>query len=216
MNAAAFFRIDHAVLAVRDLDASARRFREEHGLRFAPGGRHPQWGTANMIAPLGDDYLELLGVVDEEVGRGTVLGRTLLELSADGDRWFSICLADDDIEATSRRLGLTVQPGSRTRPDGTEVRWRGAGIEERGADLWLPFFISWDVPAALHPGAAPAEHRTAVERIAWAEVAGDAERLPEGLGGADAPIRVVDDGGDRRVRAVALAAPDGDEIVLRS
>jgi hypothetical protein len=216
VEAAAIFRIDHAVLAVRDLDASARRLAEEHGLRFAPGGRHPQWGTANMIAPLGDDYLELLGVVDEDVGTGTVLGRTLLELSADGDRWFSICLADDGIEATAGRLGLTVQPGSRTRPDGIEVRWRGAGIEERGSDLWLPFFISWDVPAAIHPGAAPAEHRTAVERIAWAEIGGDAERLREWLGGADAPIRVVDDGGDQRVRAVALAVPDGDEIVLRS
>jgi Glyoxalase-like domain len=216
MNEPRAYRIDHAVLAVRDLDASAGRLREEHGLRFAPGGRHPRWGTANMIAPLGDDYLELLGVVDEDVGKGTVLGRTLLELSADGDRWFSICLADDDIEATAGRLGLTVHPGSRTRPDGTEVRWRGAGIEERGVDLWLPFFISWDVPAALHPGAAPAEHRVAAERIAWAEVGGDADRLRDWLGFAEAPIRVLDDGGDRRVRAVALAVPGGDEIVLRS
>ena len=163
MDAAWIYRVDHVVLAVRDLDASAARLWDEHGLRFAPGGRHPQWGTANMIAPLGGDYVELLGVVDEDVGAATVLGRTLLELSADGDRWFSICLADDDVEATAARLGLTVQPGSRSRPDGTEVRWRGAGIEERGADLWLPFFISWDVPAALHPGAAQAEHRVPVE-----------------------------------------------------
>jgi hypothetical protein len=216
VDAAPVYRIDHAVLAVRDLEASARRLWDEHGLRFAPGGRHPQWGTGNMIAPLGGDYLELLGVVDEGVGAGTLLGRTLLEISAPGDRWFSICLVDDDVEATAGRLGLTVQPGSRTRPDGTEVRWRGAGIEERGPELWLPFFISWDVPAALHPGAAPAEHRIAVERIAWAEVGGDEERLREWLGGGDAPIRVSDDGGDRRVRAVAIALRDGDEIVLRS
>ena len=210
------YRIDHVVLAVRDLETSAARLWDEHGLRFVAGGRHPRWGTANMIAPLGADYLELLGVVDEDVGAGTVLGRTLLDLSADGDRWFSVCLADEDVDATASRLGLTVQPGSRTRPDGTEVRWRGAGIEERGADLWLPFFISWDVPAALHPGAAPAEHRVPVEGIAWAEVGGDETRLREWLGGADAPIRVADDGGDRRVRAVAIAVRDGDEIVLRS
>ena len=216
MVAARIYRVDHVVLAVRDLDASAKRLWDEHGIRFAPGGRHPQWGTANMIAPLGGDYLELLGVVDEDVGVGTVLGRTLLELSAEGDRWFSICLADDEIEATAERLGLTVQPGSRTRPDGTEVRWRGAGIEERGADLWLPFFISWDVPAALHPGTAPAQHRVAVERIAWAEVGGDESRLRDWLGGADAPIRVFDDGADRCVRAVAVAVRDGEEIVLRS
>jgi len=210
------YRIDHVVLAVRDLDASAERLWEEHGLRFVAGGRHPRWGTANMIAPLGADYLELLGVVDEDVGTGTVLGRTLLDLSADGDRWFSVCLADEDVDATAARLGLTVQPGSRTRPDGMEVRWRGAGIEERGADLWLPFFISWDVPAVLHPGAAPAEHRVPVEGIAWAEVGGDEARLRDWLGGADAPIRVADHGDDRRVRAVAITMRDGDEIVLRS
>ena len=206
-------RIDHVVLAVRDLDASAARLWEEHGLRFAPGGRHPQWGTANMIAPLGRDYLELLGVVDEEVGSRTVLGGTLMELSAEGDRWFSVCLADDDIEATAARLGLEVRPGARTREDGTEVRWRGAGIEERGEDLWLPFFISWDVPAAHHPGAAPSEHGVPAEGIAWAEVGGDEARLRAWLGGADVPIRVGD--GDPRVHAVGVALRDGGEIMLR-
>jgi hypothetical protein len=71
------------------------------------------------------------------------------------------------------------------------------------------------VPAALHPGAAPAEHRVPVEGVAWAEVGGDEARFRDWLGGADAPIRVFDDGGDRRVRAVAIALRDGDEIVLR-
>lgn len=203
------------MLAVRDLDATAERLWEEHGLRFVPGGRHPRWGTANMIAPLGSDYVELLGVVDEEVGSNTVLGRTLLDLSADGDRWFSVCLAEDDIDVTATGLGLTVQPGARTRPDGTEVRWRGAGIEERGEELWLPFFIEWDVTAGSHAGAAPAEHRVQAEGVAWVEVGGDEARLREWLGGADAPIRVVDDGGPRRVRAVGISVRDGAEIVLR-
>jgi hypothetical protein len=206
-------RIDHVVLAVRDLDTSAARLWEEHGLRFASGGRHPRWGTGNMIAPLGRDYIELLGVVDEEIGSGTVLGRTLMDLSEDGDRWFSVCLADDEIGATAARLGLEVQPGARTRQDGTEVRWRGAGIEERGEDLWLPFFISWEVPVGHHPGAAPAEHRVPVEGIAWVEVGGDDARLREWLGGADVPIRVVD--GDPRVHAVGLRLRDGGEIALR-
>lgn len=208
------FRIDHVVLAVRDLAASAGRLWNEHGLRFSPGGRHPQWGTANMIAPLGNDYVELLGVVDEEVGSNSVLGRTLMELSEDGDRWFSVCLSDDDIDATVARLGLTIRPGTRTRPDGTEVRWRGAGIEERGEDLWLPFFISWDVPAPLHPGAAPAEHRVPVEGIAWAEVGGNEARLRAWLGGAEVPISVVE--GEPRVRAVGIGLGDGSEIVVRS
>jgi Glyoxalase-like domain len=208
-------RIDHVVLAVHDLEASAERLWEEHGLRFEPGGRHPGWGTANMIAPLGHDYVELLGVVDEEVGSRTVLGRTLMELSADGDRWFSVCVADEDIDATATRLGLTVRPGARTRPDGTEVRWRGAGIEERGEELWLPFFIAWDVPPELHPGAAPAAHRAPVEGIGWVEVAGDEGRLRDWLEDGEVPIRVVP-GGEPRVRAVGLRLRAGGEILLGS
>jgi hypothetical protein len=205
--------IDHVVLAVRDLDTSALRLWDEYGLRFVRGGRHPQWGTANMIAPLGDDYVELLGVVDQEVGSESVLGRTLLELSAHGDRWFSVCLADDDIDTTARRLGLTVQPGTRTRPDGTEVRWRGAGIEERGEELWLPFFITWDVHAPLHPGAAPTEHRVEAEGIAWVEVGGDEARLRDWLDDLQVPIRLVDD--DPHVHTVGISLRDGGEMVLR-
>jgi hypothetical protein len=206
-------RIDHVVLAVRDLEASATRLWEEHGLRFAPGGRHARWGTANMIAPLGDDYVELLGVVDEDVGRDTVLGRTLLDLSADGDRWFSVCVATDRIETIAARLGLAVEPGGRARPDGTEVRWRGAGIEERGDDLWLPFFIDWDVPPGLHPGAAPGDHRIPVEGIAWAEVGGDPERLRAWLGGDVVPIRAAVHA-EPRVLAVGLSVHGADDLVL--
>jgi hypothetical protein len=208
------FRIDHAVLAVRDLEASAARLWSQHGLRFLPAGRHTRWGTANMIAPFGRDYLELLAVVDPDAGAPTVLGRTLVELSVDGDRWFSVCLADDDIEATAQRLGLAVEAGGRTRPDGVEVRWRGAGIEERAGELWLPFFIEWDVPPALHPGAAYAEHRVPIEGIAWAEVGGDGCRLEEWLDGADAPIRVVD--AEPGVRAVGMRLADGGEVVVRA
>jgi hypothetical protein len=201
-------RFDHVVLAVRDLDASASRLWEEHGLRFRPGGAHPQWGTANMIAPLGASYLELLAVVDPDVGPNTVLGRSLLDRSADGDRWWSVCLGDDDLEATAARLGLDVQSGSRLRPDGVEVRWRGAGIDQRESDLWLPFFIAWDVPPELHPGAAEADHGVDVRGISRVEVGGDEDRLRAWLGGADVPIRVVE--GEPGVHAVALALPDGE------
>jgi hypothetical protein len=142
-----------------------------------------------------------------------VLGRTLQELSADGDQWFSVCLGDDDIDATAARLGLAVQPGARTRPDGTEVRWRGAGIEERGEELWLPFFIAWDVPSELHPGAAPAAHRVPAAGIAWVEVGGDEARLRDWLHDREVPIRVVS--AEPSLRAVGIRLRDGGEIVLR-
>ena len=46
-------KIDHAVLAVADLNDAAQRLRARTGLASIPGGRHPAWGTENRIVPLG-------------------------------------------------------------------------------------------------------------------------------------------------------------------
>jgi hypothetical protein len=209
------YAIDHVVLAVADLEEAGERLHREHGLASAPGGVHPRWGTANRIVPLGRDYVELIAVVDPEVGRATALGRALVALTADGrDRWFALCLSDTEIDATAERLGLAVEPGERARPDGERLRWRGAGIEDGARDAWLPFFIAWDVPPALHPGRAAIDHDADVLGIARVEVAGDTERLREWLGpsGDGLPIDVVE--GDHGVRAVELATERGDPIRL--
>ena len=39
------------------------------------GGRHPGWGTANRIVPLGDTYIELVTVVDEAEAAQSPFGR---------------------------------------------------------------------------------------------------------------------------------------------
>ena len=209
------YAIDHVVLAVADLEEAGERMHREHGLASVPGGVHPRWGTANRIMPLGQDYVELIAVVDAEVGRSTALGRALLALTAGGrDRWFAVCLSDTEIDATAERLGLAVEPGERARPDGERLRWRGAGIEDDDRDAWLPFFIAWDVPAALHPGRTPIVHDANVLGIARVGVAGDAARLRDWLGpsGEGLPIEVVD--GDSGVHAVELATEGGDPIRL--
>ncbi|MBA3691348.1 MAG: VOC family protein [Actinobacteria bacterium] len=207
------YRFDHAVSAVRDLDVAAARWEDRYGLVSVAGGRHGRWGTANRIVPLGQDYLELLAVVEPAVAAGSVLGRRLLDLTAHGDRWFSVCLADDDIDATAARLGLTVEPGSRTTPEGVGLRWRGAGIDAEERELWLPFFIAWDVPAELHPGRTVVTHHVQVEGIAEAEISGDATRLREWLGDADVPLRVT--AGSNGVRSVSLRRPGGPPLVVR-
>src|SRR5205809_7521336 len=57
--------VDHVLLPVADLEVGAQRFYERFGLKGIPGGRHPGGGTANVIVPLGLQYLELIAVVDE-------------------------------------------------------------------------------------------------------------------------------------------------------
>ena len=205
-------RIDHVVVAVRDLDAAARRFREDLGLDSAPGGRHRGWGTANRIVPLGEDYVELISVVDPAEAAHSSFGRSLLALTQEGDRLFAVCVATGDIEAVAARLGLEVKPGERTRPDGSAIRWRGAGLEDPRREPWLPFFIQWDVPPELHPGRTRAGHGVLATGIAWVEVAGDADRLRDWLGGDELPIRVLH--GSPGIRAAGVTTAGG-EIVLR-
>lgn len=55
--------VDHVVVAVRDLDAAAQQW-SRLGFTLSPRGTHsPQMGTANTTIMLGEDYLELIGVI---------------------------------------------------------------------------------------------------------------------------------------------------------
>jgi hypothetical protein len=200
-------RIDHVVYAVADLDRAAARWDTEFGLASVPGGVHPGWGTANRIAPLGDAYLELLSIVDPATAAGTVLGQALSRLTADDDAWFSFCVADDDVEARAARLGLALERGSRTRPDGRIVAWRSAGIDDPRRPYDRPFFIRWDVPD-LHPGATPAAHPNGATGIAAVEVTGDPDGVRAWLDGADLPIEVTP--GPPAVVAVRLSTSGGE------
>ena len=184
--------LDHLGYAVRDLDGAAVRFREELGLDSVVGGRHVGFGTANRIVPLGDQYIEIVGVVDEAEAEGSAFGRSVLERTTDGDGWLVIVVATDDVDAEAARLGLEVTTGARSRPDGTEVRWRMTGLDAPQREPWMPFFMTWDIPDELHPGRQRAGHVVKAQGLAWVEVGGDVERLRAWLGGRDLPIRVTD------------------------
>jgi hypothetical protein len=206
-------RIDHAVYAVPDLEEAAARLREDHGLDSVAGGIHPRWGTGNRIVPLGTDYVELMAVLDREVAAATDLGRKVLEITDAGSGWFALCVADDDLDATAARLGLSVEAGSRTRPDGEVVYWRGAGIEDARRTPDLPFFIAWDGPPALHPGATRIDHASGASGISRVEVVGDADRFGLWTDHAELPVQLRT-GEPRGLRAVALRTPLG-ELILR-
>ena len=184
--------LDHLGYAVRDLEGAAVRFREELGLDSVVGGRHVGFGTANRIVPLGDQYIEIVGVVDEAEAEGSAFGRSVLERTTDGDGWLVIVVATDDVDAEAARLGLEVTTGARSRPDGTEVRWRMTGLDAPQREPWMPFFMTWDIPDELHPGRQRAGHVVKAQGLAWVEVGGDVERLRAWLGGRDLPIRVTD------------------------
>lgn len=143
--------IDHIVFCVRDLQAAADALRSSHGLTARRGGRHPGHGTENQIVPLGSSYLELVGVVDSREAAASSFGSWVEDHADDELMPHALCLRSDDLDGLCASLGLRASPMSRTRPDGVELHWRFAGLEET-ISRGMPFYIEWQVQAEHHPG----------------------------------------------------------------
>ncbi len=206
--------LDHAILAVPDLEGAGAEIERRFGLTSAPGGSHPAWGTGNRIVPFGSTYLELMAVVDEAAAADSWFGRHVAATVAEGERLLGWVVATDGIDQIGERLGLDVSSGSRARPDGSTLTWRLAGLEHAMASNALPFFIEWDGPTEAHPGAAAAEHRRRPQGIDWIEVSVDEQQLWDWLGPAEAaelPLRVVP--GASGLRAVGIATDEGEAVV---
>ena len=202
--------VDHVLLATRDIDAAARHLLREYGLASVPGGAHAEWGTGNRIVPVGDQYIEIIGITDAAVAARSPLGRWITAHTADGDVLAGVMVEPADFDGVCARLGLTPTPGKRDLPDGTSVTWRLAGMAEAMTNT-LPCFIAWDSRQGRLGAAAP-EGGVRATGIAWLEFGGDADAVNAWLGDEDAPgLRRV--GGDPGIRAVAIDTADG-EVVL--
>jgi hypothetical protein len=182
-------RIDHVIYGTADLDVAAARVKAELGLTAIAGGRHDGVGTHNRIVPLGDgSFLELLAVADPQEASGSELGAVLQAAIARGDGLLGWAVAVDDVRPVAARLGTPLTSVGR---QGRTARL--TAVAESLAEPCLPFFI--ERGATSRSGREPG----AISRI---EVAGDASRIEDWLGGTELPVRVVE--GRPRVCAVAI------------
>jgi hypothetical protein len=181
--------LDHVVVAVSDLDSGARAVEERHGLASVEGGRHPGWGTANRIVPLGDTYVELIAVVDDAEASGSDFGSWVGARATAGGSLLGWAVRTDELDAVADRLGLAVDAKSRKDASGRPLHWRVAGIPEAVAEPPLPFFLEWG-DGTPFPGSARVEHPRGAVRIAQLEIAGDADRVERWLGGHALPLTV--------------------------
>lgn len=200
--------IDHVIYGCVDVDAAADRLRRDHGLGSVPGGLH-LGGTTNRLVPLAaPTFLELLGVGDPERPDGAWLAATLA--GRDRPLWWVIGV--DDLDETARRRGLAVQEGTMAMADGSEARFRTAGMPRYP----LPFFIDYagdrdmrhrvweeryrDAGHSCHPGS-----------FTFVEVGGPPELLENWLGDHDMPVR--HGGPTLGIRSVGIATDRG-EVTL--
>ncbi len=105
--------LDHAVIAVRDLEQAAETFRRL-GFVLTPKGRHAEWGTANHCIMFGQDYIALQGVD----GTGAEADR-LRAFTDRGEGLIGIAIGSDNGAAaidSLRRGGLDIpDPASLSR-----------------------------------------------------------------------------------------------------
>jgi catechol 2,3-dioxygenase-like lactoylglutathione lyase family enzyme len=115
--------IDHLVIAVPDLDAAIKTYRDL-GFTVVAGGRHTGVGTDNALIAFRDaSYLELVGFYEPRPDH-----RWWAPLQTGGGL-VDFCLQTDDLAGDAevlRRAGVDMgelEPRHRRRPDGVEVRW---------------------------------------------------------------------------------------------
>ena len=153
------------------------------------GGRHPDWGTANRIVPLGTSYLELVAVVDQAAAANSSFGRWVASGASRPGRPLGWAVRTGQLDQLARRLGLTVHSGARVAPSGELLRWRSAGIDRAAAEPSLPFFVEWAAGVRL-PGATAVAHPAAPAAISKLLLEGDPDRLAAWLGDHALPIVV--------------------------
>jgi hypothetical protein len=194
------------LIAVADLATAARGLEARHGLTSIEGGRHPGYGTANRIVPLGDSYLELVTVADQAEAARSPFGSWVARVQSERGRLLGWAVRTHGLDAVARRLELTIHAGSRTTRSGEALRWRVAGLERAAAEPSLPFFIEW-AQGTPFPGGFPVRHPAGAVRIAELQLTGDRDRIADWLSSERLPITARL--GPPAVVSVVLAGPAG-------
>ena len=181
-------RLDHISYAAShdQLVDVVQRLGSRIGSAFIYGGIHPRFGTRNFTLPLTNGhYLEVVCPLDHPAADASPFGKVVSQRANEGGGWLTWVLSTDDISPIEKRLGREAVEGHRTRPDGTDLRWKQLGVLDTLKDAQLPFFIQW--LTTDHPST----DGKSVAKISKIEIAGTESTIKKWL---DAEIQNTLDG----------------------
>ncbi len=143
-----FELVDHLVYVTPEVKATTQEIATRFGVVPAVGGRHPAWATMNTLLALGPRvYLEIMGPDPGQEGPKETRPFGIDRLT--GPRLASWVVRSRDLpkvvkdaRAAGADLG-EVQERSRTRPDGTLLRWSMTDLMKDREGGALPYFIDW-------------------------------------------------------------------------
>ena len=171
-------RLDHiSYVASHDqLVDVVQRLGSRIGSAFTDGGIHPRFGTRNFTLALKNGYyLEVVCPLNHPAADASPFGKVVSQRANEGGGWLTWVVSTEDISPIEKRLGREAVDGHRTRPDGTDLRWKQLGVIDTLKDAQLPFFIQW--LTTDHPST----DGKSVAKISKMEIAGSASKLDEWL-----------------------------------
>jgi catechol 2,3-dioxygenase-like lactoylglutathione lyase family enzyme len=215
-------RLDHIVIAVKNLDAAAATYKKL-GFTLTPRGLHEGKGTGNHCIMFASTYIELLGIVEETGAKGRLAER----VNARGEGAMGIAYGADDADQTYaalRAAGIEAEPpNDLSRPldlDGKRdmVRFRNIMLPKLALPETIQFVCTHVTPELtrarrewqLHPNGA-----TGVAEIiitATDVAAARAQLAPAALNNAAITV-VTRTEAEQRFTAKALAAAPTTGIV---
>jgi hypothetical protein len=139
-------RLDHVsyVTSHDQLADTVQRLGSRLGTTFVDGGIHPRFGTRNFTAPLLDGkYIEVVCPLDHPATEQTPWGKAVSKKAQEGGGWLTWVFSTEDIAPIEEKFGRKAVDGHRTRPDGTDLKWKQIGVKEITYSRELPFFIEW-------------------------------------------------------------------------
>lgn len=154
--------LDHLVVAVRDLGLAAENYQRLLGRAPSWRGRHPSYGTANVLFRLDNTYLELLAPAGSGADGSPWLRALRAQLDAAGEGLYAIALGAENVDAavsSARSRGLEVlDPADGDGVDiesGARREWRNARIPPGATRNVRTFLIQHRSSADALPVAQP-------------------------------------------------------------
>lgn len=136
-------RLDHVsyVTSHDQLADTVQRLGSILGSTFVDGGVHPRFGTRNFTMPLLDgQYLEVVCPLDHPATETSPFGKAVSQRALEGGGWLTWVISTENVSKIESRLGRGAVEGHRTKPDGTDLKWKQIGVLGTLEDRQLPFF----------------------------------------------------------------------------
>ena len=139
-------RLDHVsyVTTHEQLADTVQRLGSLIGSAFVDGGIHPRFGTRNFTCALKNgQYIEVVCPLDHPATEQTPWGKAVKKKAEEGGGWFTWVFSTEDISPIEAKFGREATEGHRTRPNGTDLKWKQIGVKEISDSREFPFFIQW-------------------------------------------------------------------------